>query len=118
LYALGFVKEELRFLWLHLGWDRGNEIVLKELPFVLLRLWVEGRVDIEGRLPVFYFAPKKDSLNPLIEARAHLKELLNLKEGPTADAYDLLANLEMEEHKDWKAAIKWLKTGLQAPRHA
>lgn len=51
------------------------------------------------------------------EARTHLEELLKAKGGSTAEAYDLFAKLELEEHKDWKAAIAWFEKGLNAPRH-
>lgn len=50
------------------------------------------------------------------EARAFLTPLLEQK--PTANVYQLLAHLELEEKHDWKAAIKWLEEGIQAPRHA
>lgn len=49
------------------------------------------------------------------EARAYLSALLS--QNPTADAYRLLASLELEEHQDYKAAIKWLEQGLTSPRH-
>lgn len=49
------------------------------------------------------------------EARTFLSSLL--KEKPTADAYQLLARLELKEKQDWKAALVWLEKGLQAPRH-
>ncbi len=51
------------------------------------------------------------------EARAHLTELLKLKENVTALVYALFAKLELAEHKDTKAAITWLEEGIQAPRH-
>ncbi|OJW51097.1 MAG: hypothetical protein BGO67_12265 [Alphaproteobacteria bacterium 41-28] len=49
------------------------------------------------------------------EARAFLTELL--KQNPTADVYQLLSHLELEEKHNGKAALKWLEEGLQAPRH-
>lgn len=49
------------------------------------------------------------------EARTCLNTLLKMK--PTADAYQLLARLELESKKDEKAALSWLEEGLQAPRH-
>ncbi len=49
------------------------------------------------------------------EARAFLNELL--KQNPTAEVYQLLSHLELEENHNWKAALKWLEEGLQAPRH-
>lgn len=51
------------------------------------------------------------------EARAHLTQLLLLKQEATATVYQLLAQLEKEEHKDMQAAMTWLEKGLQAPRH-
>lgn len=48
-------------------------------------------------------------------ARAHLTHLVKLD--PSADAYRLLAQLELEEKHDWSSAIKWLMEGLSAPRH-
>ncbi|MBY0500851.1 MAG: hypothetical protein K2P93_02475 [Alphaproteobacteria bacterium] len=49
------------------------------------------------------------------EARAHLSTLL--AQNPTSEAYRLLASLELEEHQDYKAAVKWLQEGLNSPRH-
>lgn len=49
------------------------------------------------------------------EARACLTNLL--KHDPTADVYQLLSHLEMEEKHNWKAALKWLEEGIEAPRH-
>ncbi|HUX78150.1 MAG TPA: heme biosynthesis HemY N-terminal domain-containing protein [Alphaproteobacteria bacterium] len=49
------------------------------------------------------------------EARAHLADLL--KQKPTAEAYQLMSHLELEEKHDWKAALKWLEEGIEAPRH-
>ncbi|HUX80059.1 MAG TPA: heme biosynthesis protein HemY, partial [Alphaproteobacteria bacterium] len=49
------------------------------------------------------------------EARANLAELL--KQKPTAEAYQLMSHLELEEKHDWKAALKWLEEGIEAPRH-
>jgi HemY protein len=49
------------------------------------------------------------------EARVHLSTLLS--QNPTAEAYRLLATLELEEHQDYKAALKWLEEGLNSPRH-
>lgn len=49
------------------------------------------------------------------EARANLSELL--KQNPTAEAYQLMSHLELEEKHDWKAALKWLEEGIEAPRH-
>ena len=51
------------------------------------------------------------------EARAHLTNLLKIKGAATSDAYHLFAKLELEEHQDWKAAMKWLEKGLHVPRH-
>jgi len=51
------------------------------------------------------------------EARAHLTQLLLLKQEATATVYQLLAQLEKEEHQDMKAAMAWLEKGIQAPRH-
>lgn len=51
------------------------------------------------------------------DARAHLTNLLNLKETTTADVYQLFARFELEEKQDLQAAIQWLEKGLQAPRH-
>ncbi len=48
-------------------------------------------------------------------ARAHLTHLVKLD--PSVEAYRLLAQLELEEKRDWSAAIKWLMEGLSAPRH-
>ena len=52
------------------------------------------------------------------EARMHLKMLMETTKNPTTSVYELLAKLEMVEHKDWKTAMKWLEEGLKAPRHA
>jgi HemY protein len=49
------------------------------------------------------------------EARTFLADLL--KHRPTADVYQLLARLELEEKQEWKSALQWCEEGLQAPRH-
>lgn len=49
------------------------------------------------------------------EARTFLTVLL--EKNPTADVYQLLARLELEETQDWRSALQWCEEGLQAPRH-
>ena len=51
------------------------------------------------------------------EARKHLTDLLKIKGAATSDAYHLFAKLELTEHQNSKAAIKWLEKGLHVPRH-
>lgn len=49
------------------------------------------------------------------EARSHLMQLL--KQNPSPEAYGLFASLELEEHHNWQAALKWLEDGLQFSQH-
>ena len=49
------------------------------------------------------------------ETRTFLMDLL--KQNPTANVYQLLSRLELDEKQDWKAALKWLEEGIEAPRH-
>jgi HemY protein len=65
---------------------------------------------------LLFLARKAIEANLWGEARSHLMELLKAKEKPTARVYQLLANLEIAEHKDVKAAFKWLQEGIEAPR--
>ncbi len=64
---------------------------------------------------LFFLARAALDANLWKAARSLLETLLKMN--PTADVYQFLARLELEEKKDEKAALRWLEEGLKAPRH-